>query len=365
MSPPRSRSLRSWSAGLLLSLVQLLAAGAGSTELRREFIYDAIPPTPECHASTLCETHNALAAAWFGGTREKSPDVGIWFSRREGFGTKGRWTAPVELFNGRGAGTNGTRLPCWNPVLFQNHDDHLTLYYKVGPSPDTWWGMLSVSTNGGRSWSPARRLPGNFLGPIKNKPVRVDDRFLVLPTSTEDHGWQVVFERHAPDTDVWQTTEPIADPDHLQGIQPTILKLADGRLAALGRSRHSGVIFRTDSQDRGVSWSPLASTELPNPNSGIDAVTLKDGRHVLVYNHTSSGRSPLNVAASSDDLKTWSAVHTLETEPGEYSYPAIIQTTDGMVHVTYTWHRTRIRHVILNPKAFRSRPIVGGVWPKP
>lgn len=351
--------------GLALStLCALSMMAVDSPELRREFIYEAPAPTPECHASTLCETKDAIAAAWFGGTREKAPDVGIWFSRREGAGATGRWTPPVELFNGAGAGPNGTRLPCWNPVLHQHQGDLLTLYYKVGPSPSTWWGMSAASTNGGRTWGSPERLPGKHLGPIKNKAIPVDGDFLLFPSSTEDHGWQVLFERHSPKGGAWQYPDPVPDPANLQGIQPTVLKLAGGPLAALGRTRRSGVIFRTVSRDAGRSWSPLAATDLPNPNSGLDAVTLADGHHVLVYNHTKTGRSPLNVALSTDDASTWAAVHALETGPGEYSYPAVIQASDGLVHLTYTWHRTRVRYVVLDPKKFQPRPIVAGQWPR-
>jgi predicted neuraminidase len=345
----------------------MVAAGllraAGSPETLREFLYDQPAPTPECHASTLCETGEGLAAAWFGGTREKHPDVGIWFSRKVGSGPESRWTAAVELFNGQGSGTNGTRVPTWNPVLYRHSGNRLSLYYKVGPSPSTWWGMQSDSPDGGRTWSKPERLPGRNLGPIKNKPVLARSGELLLPSSTEDHGWQVVMERFAPASGMWTCPDPVPDPAHLQGIQPSILTLKDGRLVALGRTRQAHRIFRTLSTDQGVSWSPLAATDLPNPNSGVDAVTLTDGRHVLIYNHTQSGRSPLNVAVSAHDAATWSAVHVLETDPGEYSYPAVIQTADGRVHITYTWNRKRVRHVVLDPTKFAPRAILHGDWP--
>ena len=91
----------------------------------------------------------------------------------------------------------------------------------------------------------------------------------------------------------------------------------------------------------------MTLTPLPNPSAGTDAVTLRDGRHLLVYNHTAEGRTPLNVAVSKDG-RTWEPALTLEQEPGEYSYPAIIQTADGRVHITYTWKRQRIKHVVLD-----------------
>jgi predicted neuraminidase len=106
----------------------------------------------------------------------------------------------------------------------------------------------------------------------------------------------------------------------------------------------------------------LNLTVLPNPNSGIDAVTLADHRQLVVYNHTTNGRTPLNVAVSRDG-KTWEAALVLEREPGEYSYPAVVQGRDGMVHVTYTWKRQRIKHVIVDPSSLAPVAMPGGVWP--
>jgi predicted neuraminidase len=130
-------------------------------------------------------------------------------------------------------------------------------------------------------------------------------------------------------------------------IQPSILFLADKSLCALGRSQQK-FIFRTDSVDQGKTWSPLFLTDLPNPSAGTDAVTLKGGKHVLVHNPVARGRSPLHISVSADDAKTWKLLAVLEDEPGnEFSYPAVIQTRDGRIHVTYTWKREKIRHVVL------------------
>jgi predicted neuraminidase len=333
-----------------------------------EFIYQTAP-FPECHASTICETKTGLITAWFGGTTEKHPDVGIWLARHDGKA----WSAPVEVANG--VQNESTRHPCWNPVLFQmpssplspggrgaGGEGELLLFYKVGPSPSTWWGMLIRSVDGGRTWSKPERLPEGIAGPIKNKPVLLDDGRLLCGSSTEDDGWRVHMEWTADAGKSWERTEVLNDGKTVGAIQPTILRHGE-KLQILCRNRKSTNILQSWSDDGSKTWSDLAAIELPHPGSGIDGVTLKGGRHLLVYNHTNRGRSPLNVAAS-DDGKTWQAALVLESEPGEYSYPAIIQTRDGLVHITYTWKRQRIRHVTVDPAKLVLKPITAGKWPQ-
>ncbi|MBL9169415.1 MAG: exo-alpha-sialidase [Verrucomicrobiales bacterium] len=354
ISPLRSLCL----IGLVVLGGSLSAADRPSQPglISSEFIYETAP-FPSCHASTLVETpERELVASWFGGTHEKHPDVGIWVSRREGQ----RWTTPVEVANGVQA--NGTRHPCWNPVLFQPKQGPLLLFYKVGPDPKTWWGMLRTSMDQGRTWSEARRLPEGILGPIKNKPVQLANGDILCPTSIEyDNGpkrvdWRVYFERTTDLGVSWsKVTPPVkADESELNAIQPSILFHEKNTLQALGRTR-GGRVFETWSKDGGKSWTALSYGTLPNPNSGTDAVTLKNGSHLIVYNHTPKGRSPLNLAISKDG-KNWKPVLVLEDSPGlEFSYPAIIQTADGLVHLSYTWHRERIRHVVVNPAKLVAR----------
>ncbi|MCH7728673.1 MAG: exo-alpha-sialidase, partial [Planctomycetes bacterium] len=137
-------------------------------------------------------------------------------------------------------------------------------------------------------------------------------------------------------------------------IQPSLLTYTDGRLQMLSRSRQ-GTILQSWSSDGGWTWSALTETLLPNPNAGLDAVTLTDGRQLLVYNHTTrsggfpSGRNMLNVATSKDG-KHWKTVLTLERDKGEFSYPAVIQSSDGKVHITYTYRRQSVKHVLIDPK---------------
>jgi predicted neuraminidase len=332
-----------------------MAASFSEGLVTQEFIYTNAP-FPECHASTVVEAGNGFMAAWFGGTREGHSDVGIWSSR---LGPNG-WSVPVELFNG--VSPSEKRYPCWNPVLFEVSPSELWLFYKVGPNPREWWGMLAKSKDQGKTWSAAERLPEGIFGPIKNKPVRLKNGDILCPTSTEDTGWRVHFERTSDLGVTWTATPAVNDGKEFGAIQPSVLFHADGRLQAIGRTRQD-VIFQVWSTDNGRSWGKMTATALPNPNSGTDAVTLADGRQLLVYNHTRKGRSPLNVAVSADGV-TWQAALVLENKPGEYSYPAVIQAKDGQVHITYTWKRERIRHVVIDPSKMRLRPMEGSAWPQ-
>ena len=336
-----------------------------SAVVKSEFIFERAP-FPSCHASTIAETKSGLVAAWFGGTAERNPDVCIYVSRQE----QGRWTPPVAVADGVGFATN--RLPTWNPVLFQPRHGPLLLFYKVGPSPAKWWGMLMTSADDGKTWSTPTRLPDGILGPIKNKPVQLANGDILCGSSTEgDGGWRVHFERTRDFGKTWFATPPVNDGKTIGAIQPSILFCQDGSLAAVGRT-HNGKVFQVISRDDGQTWGRMTLTELPNPDSGTDAVTLRDGRQLLVYNHNvrtgsnNKGRSPLNVAVLAG-AKNWQAALVLENDPeapSGFAYPAVIQTADGLVHITYTWERRRIKHVVLDPARLNLRPMVNGEWPE-
>lgn len=319
-------------------------AAAPGPVLKSEFIYERAP-FPSCHASTIEDTSSGLVAAWFGGSDEGNSDVAIWVARHDGHG----WSAPVEVANG--LSEDGTkRYPTWNPVLFQPKTGPLLLFYKVGPTPSKWWGMMTSSTDGGKTWAKSRRLPEGILGPIKNKPVALAGGELLCPSSTEHDGWRVHMEQTSDLGANWTKSQPLNDGKEFGAIQPTVLVHSGNRLQILCRSRQK-VITEAWSEDGGKSWGPMKATTLPNPNSGIDAVTLRDGRHLMVHNPVTRGRSPLVVSVSKDG-RTWETVATLEDQSGEYSYPAIIQSKDGMAQVTYTWKRQRIRHAVLDPRKF-------------
>jgi predicted neuraminidase len=303
--------------------------------------------TAECHASTIVETPSGLVAAWFAGTHEGNPDVGIWISRQN----RKAWLTPREVANG--IQSPEKRYACWNPVLFYPIGGPLMLFYKIGPTPDSWWGMLITSNDHGYSWSEPRKLGedkkiGHILGPIKNKPIQLEDGSILCPSSTEGNClWRAHCELTKDKGKSWEVIGPINDGQKFGVIQPTILRYPEGRMQMLCRSLQ-GVIVQSWSDD-GQTWSNFEKTTLPNPNSGLDAVTLKDGRQLLIYNNTTIGRSPLNVAVSLDGYE-WKDILVLEDQKGEFSYPAVIQSSDEKIHITYTYLRIFIKHVIIDPE---------------
>ncbi len=368
--PTLSRLARSLVVSSLVAISSHSAAKADeklpSGVVKSEFLYEKAP-FPECHASTIIATKSGLVAALFGGTEEGHDDVCIWVTRHDGK----EWSEPVEVANGVQA--DGDRHPCWNPVLLQTKDGPLDLYFKVGPSPDSWWGMKMTSTDDGKTWSKPARLPEGILGPIKNKAVQLASGTVLSGSSTEHDGWRVHMERSTDGGKTFSRIGPLKseldDGKQLGVIQPTILEWPDGKLQILCRSQQAR-IAESFSTDDGKSWTPLAKTSLPNPNSGIDAVNLSDGRALLVYNHTPQpkrggprGREMLNIALTSDG-KTWKPALILENEKGEFSYPAVIQAPDGLVHVTYTHHRKKVRHVVIDPKQLKTDEFTkDGGWP--
>jgi alpha-L-fucosidase len=301
-------------------------------------------PTAACHASTIVHVgHDTMLVAWFGGQHEGATDVAIWMARR----VNNTWSKPLKVATG--VQPDGQSLACWNPVLYKTRSGLLMLFYKVGTSPRSWWGMVQTSTDNGHNWSDPRRLPPGILGPIKNKPLQLANGNLLCPSSTESEDekiWAIHVETCDSTGQYWQKTA--INCDSFGVIQPSVLQYPDGRLQLLSRSRQNRII-ETWSADAGKSWQPLQPTQLPNPNSGSDAVSLPNGYQLLVYNPLLAGknwwegRSVLRLAASGDGA-TWTDLFTFENQTsGEYSYPAIVADPDGCIWVTYTWQRKHIK----------------------
>jgi alpha-L-rhamnosidase len=328
-----------------------------------EFIFETAS-FPQSHASTIAETPEGLIAAWFGGTKEGNKDVCIWTSHL----VNNKWTAPKKVAEGI---INDTlRYACYNPVLYYADNGELLLFYKIGPNVAGWTGWMMRSKDNGQTWSKREALPDGFLGPIKNKPEMIGNT-LLCPSSTEKNGWKAHIEYTTDYGKTWTKSADINDGKIVQAIQPSILKHKNGDLQILCRSRNT-TINESWSSDGGKTWSEMKASALPNNNSGTDAVTLKNGRHLLVYNHVlpdsswvkgKGPRTPLNVAISKDGKK-WYAALILEDSPiSQYSYPSVIQSKDGMVHIVYTWRREKIKYVKVDPSKLKLKEIKDKQWP--
>lgn len=321
-----------------------------------EFVHDN-SQFPSAHASTIVQASDgALLCAFFGGTDEKNPDVGIWLARKEPGAAA--WGALERVFKETGQ-------PAWNPVLFRDASGVVWLWFKVGPSPQEWSGGYLKSADGGRTWSEPVWLPAGMLGPVRNKPIALANGDILAGTSFESHrAWASWTELSGDGGRTWTKFGPMrfedADADRKGTIQPTLLEIEPGVVRALLRTRGMGKIATTLSRDGGRTWAPLALTNLDHPGSGIDAVRLRDGRCLLVYNPSAKRRDPLTLAVSFDGGATWRDIMELdrlgEGVRGELSYPAIIQAdpdkggdgkSGGDIHATWTWKRERIRHAIV------------------
>ncbi|MEJ7589160.1 MAG: sialidase family protein [Ferruginibacter sp.] len=308
------------------------------------------PPFDQCHASTLVEAGPGnLMVAFFGGSEEGNKDVAIWLASA----MNNKWAAPTKI--AEGVINDSLRFPCWNPVLFKNSEGKVFLFYKIGPSPATWWGMVSTSGDNGKTWRRPDQLPPGILGPIKNKPIQLTDGSIISPSSNEDKDqWKVFIERSGDQGKTWKTVA--VDPNSTyKVIQPSILTYPNGRMQIICRSDQDKIV-QAWSGDKGETWGLFSKLDLSNPNSGIDAVTLKSGQQLLVYNPGIRGkewfnnRGKLHVAVSNNGLQ-WKDIIVLEnSEKDEFSYPAVIQSVDGRVHITYTYKRTNIKHVVLVEK---------------
>lgn len=313
--------------------------------MKKSFILSGVQPTASCHASTVLALGGGeVLAAWFGGSAEGENDVAIYTASGRG----GVFTPGARVCYDENAAH-------WNPVLHRNRDGTVTLFYKVGINVPNWYTVYTTSADNGRIWSESRLLvPGDKggRGPVRNKIYTAEDGALLAPASTETKEYWRPFIDRSQDGGLTWTKIPIPvdfGAEKKTGgaaglIQPAIIRTGD-KLSALMRSTW-GFIYRSDSADGGLSWGTAYRTALPNNNSGIDALTLPDGRIVLAYNPVSAnwgGRTPLTLAVSADGGETFKKICDLETEPGEYSYPSM-SADSGTLYITYTWNRQKISY---------------------
>ncbi|WP_337101044.1 sialidase family protein [Paenibacillus sp. YIM B09110] len=308
----------------------------------KSYVFEGDAPFGSCHASTVVRlASGSSVAAWFGGICEGDPDVNIWMSRY----IDDQWSPPVKAAEEEG-------LPHWNPVLFEAEPGELILYYKVGHTFSEWYTRYIVSQDGGLTWTaPSELVAGDRggRGPVRNKPIKLQSGVWLAPASLEQEAWEAFVDRSADGGQTWKPSETIAmDIPREPGrgvIQPALWESAPDHVHMLLRSTE-GSIYRSDSNDGGVTWSAAYPTTLPNNNSGIDVVRMADGKLALAHNPVGSNwgpRTPLVVSLSGDNGETWEQALVMEEGEGEFSYPSIAEA-GAKLYVTYTWNRKKIAY---------------------
>lgn len=322
--------------------------------LERVFLFGDARPFAQCHAPTLVETRDgAILVAFFAGTHEGHRDVAIWTCA-------GQPAQSVTTFAPPTLAAKVGDVAHWNPVLYRvdggsvDADDVVALQFKVGPRIRTWRTWLACSHDGGRGFGPARPLVADDRdgiggrGAVRNKPIRLVSGDWLAGASIEGwRRWEAFFDRSPNGLGGWQATARIAvDRERFRGkgmIQPTLWESAPGRVHALFRTT-DGCIHRSDSDDDGRTWSTAYATALPNNNSALDVARLADGTLALACNPVAGNwaeRTPLSLLFSQDDGATWPVRVDVESGPGEFSYPAIVASGEGLA-LCYTWNRRRI-----------------------
>eukprot|EP00873_Tetraselmis_striata_P005589 jgi/Tetstr1/425853/TSEL_016230.t1 len=327
-------------------------------------------------------------AAWSAGTDENAPDVAIWTAR---FRTRGGWGPAVETVApfSRDSSVCGKHLhppvPCeghksiWNPVLMRLPDDELLLFYKTGTQPSKWTGWLMRSKDKGHTWGAPAQLPLPVNGPARHKPIMLPSGVILAGASSasgragEKPVWQSWIEYSKDGGRSWERHgSAIPFDGHLSqpalwiGDDMSVNLLAHNAADSSFSHAEPGeqYLIRAHADKTGLQWSSPGEPvlDLPSPGGPGDVVRLSDGRLLVIYNHSKERdalrRSTLALSVSSDGGSSWQVVLQLEDAPPnditqEYSYPSIIQADDGLVHLTYTYRRRNIRHVVVDPRALK------------
>lgn len=303
---------------------------------------------PSCHCSSVVELPSGdLLCAWYAGEHEAAPDVAVLTARKRA-GAEA-WEEPVAVSDTPGR-------PEGNCVLFVAPDERLWLFYgtmygrlKGHWGPGVRWDTVDmkckVSLDEGRTWSPDRYLRYEWGNVFRTKPIVLANGEIIIGFETRDERSRFLISPDLGET--WEYGFPIGG---VPNQHPTLIQREDGVLVALlrpGGDQHC--LGKSYSYDNGRTWEPAVDTDIQNPGAAVDMVKMRDGRVALIFNNSREKRSPLSLALSRDNCETWYAVRDLETEEGEFSYPAIIQARDGSLHVTYTYKRTHIKHVRVSP----------------
>jgi predicted neuraminidase len=332
------------------------APAAPAAPVFQEELINPDSPLPMAHVASICELPDGrLAATWYAGSREGARDVAIYLATREP--GRSSWSMPRAVMTREQAAHDLRRAikKVGNPLVFSNATGELWLLY-VSITVGGWSCSslnLTTSADAGLSWTPSRRLTlspfFNISELVKNAPVALSDGSQVVPIYHELVGKfpELLWLRETPGG-VDAIKSRVAGGQ--SGFQPALVPLSPRSALAFLRDcspRRRISMARTD--DAGLAWAPAQALDLPNPDSGLAALRLTDGRIVLAFNDATSGRENLRLAVSEDEGRSWARVVTLAEEARqEFSYPFLIQARNGDIHLVYTWKRKAIKHVVFN-----------------
>ncbi|MGG4035977.1 sialidase family protein [Paenibacillus cisolokensis] len=340
----------------------IIAPSENDPEMTEGFI--PIKYEADSHSANLLALDNGdLLCVWFSGSGEGNPDTNVVMSRLPA-GTN-RWTEPVVL-------ANDPERSEQNPVLFQEPggSGRVWLFHTSNEPHDqkTARVVRRISEDRGETWGPPEVLfddPGVFL----RHPVAVlpngDWLLPIYYCKTGGHYSAVKIS-----TDRGQTWEEREVPGSVHRVQMSVVVLDDGTLYAMFRSREADRIYTSVSRDNGYTWSVPEKSALPNNNSSMQLVSLGGGRLALIFNNASierdqfrwvkkgdgfrrkTLRTPLTLAISEDNGKTWPYIRNVQTADLEYkerevgySYPSIIAPGDGKLHIAFSYLRKAIKYV--------------------
>ncbi len=337
--------------------------------IHREFIS---PDTESgtVHVGSICElSRGRLAAAWYGGTREGAWDVAIFLSVK-GPGDAS-WSRPQAVVDRASASRELSRYvkKVGNPLLFSGSGERLWLVY-VTVAVGGWSGSsLNVkwSDDSGTTWSESKRLTlspfFNISELVRNRPLCMSSGGFAVPIYHECLGYfpeMLWLQPGLKSPDIHFKKSRMTGGQSF--IQPSVVAFGPSVATAFYRClSHEKKIGAAVTTDAGANWSEPETLGLPNPDSGLDALLLSGQRILLAFNDSAVNRETLSLAVSLDRGANWTRIATLKSAPGrEFSYPYMVRTRDGRIHLVYTWDRKRIRHVVFN-EAWIEEQIKGAI----
>ncbi len=301
--------------------------------LNESFVFESIPDRIGHHGATLAILDDGrLMTAWYSYRGPEELDgASIFTAFKEANATD--WSAPMEVPD--------LPSPAANPLLIVR-DGRVQLFFAHAPFQ--WWSSsvwLTESDDVGATWSAARQVALPAGANLRNPPIQLGNGTTLLPAYSDF--WLNALVLRASDTDgaTWNVNA-VYGPDEDILLQPALVELSEGTLLMAGRNRGGGNLLYATSADYGATWTGARRGKLPNPDSALALTQLRDGRLLIIFNDSDTQRTPLVAMVSSDDGVSWLGRTVLADGAGAFSYPSVLQTTDGMLHVTYSRNRDQI-----------------------